>query len=282
MKILFLGGDERQKYACEFLKSNGIISTVLLDFELSHSIKAEIESADVIVLPIPISKDGIHLNMPTKLEIIELLDSINKDQILFAGKIPPILKSKLIEREMRLLDYYEIESFQIKNALLSAEGAIYYAKEKLESSINGANIAILGYGRIGKLLSYLLRSQGAKITVYARKELDLAWSKVNGINALKMNNLSIIGDRRLQSNNYDIIFNTVPYWVMDEEFAKRIPSNVLIIDLASQPHGIDEKLVVKYGLNYYRELGIPGRYAPKTAGEIIGQTIMENIYLRED
>ena len=91
-----------------------------------------------------------------------------------------------------------------------------------------------------------------------------------------MSNLNLI------NNKYDLIFNTIPFWIMDEHFAKSKNSDTIIIDLASRPFGIDEELVNRYHLKYYRELGIPGRYAPQSAGEIIGQTIINNINILED
>ena len=41
-------------------------------------------------------------------------------------------------------------------------------------------------------------------------------------------------------------------------------------------------LIKKYNLNYYRELGIPGRYAPQSAGEIIGKTIIDYVLTKEE
>ena len=52
--------------------------------------------------------------------------------------------------------------------------------------------------------------------------------------------------------------------------------------MASFPYGIDDKLAAEYNLKYYKELGIPGRYAPMSAGEIIAKTIINNILTRED
>ncbi len=282
MSILFLGGDMRQKYACEFLNSNGFSSKVHLDFIWEEAVKSDIKSSSAVALPVPASKDATYLNMDNPIKIIDILNILNENQILFGGKLPETAKDYLNNKSIKYIDYFDIEAFQINNALLSAEGAIFYAKYRFESSVRDANIGILGFGRIGKLLSYLLRSQGAKISVYARKDFDLAWSRVNGINSFNIQKLGDTIDSPLLDRKYDIIFNTIPCWVMNEEFAKKVSDKTLIIDLASYPYGIDESLVHKYNLNYYRELGIPGRYAPKTAGEIIGKTIMNNMLFKED
>ena len=70
--------------------------------------------------------------------------------------------------------------------------------------------------------------------------------------------------------------------IMDEEFVRSTDPMTIIIDLASFPYGMDDKLAKEYNLKYYRELGIPGRYAPVSAGEIIAKTIINNILTRED
>lgn len=42
-----------------------------------------------------------------------------------------------------------------------------------------------------------------------------------------------------------------------------------ILDIASSPYGINQELVKKYNLNYNLYLGIPSKYAPKEASDIL-------------
>ena len=276
MNVLFLGGDLRQKYASDYMIKNGFNSKVYLHFNIEE-IDEEIREAKVISLPIPVSNDGIYLKMQEKSVLInDIIEMTNSDCVIVGGKFTNQIKDKYAINRT-IIDYMEIEPFQIQNALLSAEGAIHYAKQKFEKSIHGANIAIFGCGRIGKILAYLLRSQGATVTVIARCDINLTWSKLIGLNTLK-----IAAKNKLMIKKYDIIFNTIPYRIMDEEFAMSVDPNTLIIDLASSPYGIDDQLVKEYNLKYFRELGIPGRYAPVSAGEIIAKTIINNILTRED
>ena len=276
MKIIFLGGDLRQKYANDYLINNGFDSKLYLNFDVMK-IENEIRDAKIIALPIPISNDSIHLNMnENSILIDDIIEMTKLNSVIVGGKLTNKIMDKYAKNRI-LIDYMDIEPFQIQNALLSAEGAIYYAKEKIEKSIYGSNIAILGCGRIGKILAYLLRSQGAIVTVMARCDVNLAWSKLIGLNTLK-----ISAPNKLITKKYDIIFNTIPHRVMDEEFINALDENTLIIDLASFPYGIDDRFAKEYNLKYYRELGIPGRYAPVSAGEIIAKTIITNILTRED
>jgi dipicolinate synthase subunit A len=280
MKIIFLGGDMRQKYASDYINKHGHISKAYLNFSVSE-IEEDILNSDVIAFPLPATNDGIHINMPTRKEneiaINDIIDIISINALIIGGKFSQESKEIAVQNGRKIIDYMDIEPFQIKNALLSAEGAIYYAKQRFDKSIHGAKIAVLGSGRIGKILAYLLRGQGALVTVIARKDADLTWSEIIGYNTKRFSH------RNTGVNNkFDIIFNTIPYHILDDNFAKMVDKNVLIIDLASSPYGIDDKLVKENNLNYYRELGIPGRYAPKSAGEIIGHTIINNILIKED
>ncbi len=284
MRVIFLGGDLRQKYACDYLNIYNINSEFYPNFDLNQDMKNSIQNASLIALPIPICKDDKYLNITEAnlIDLYEILSLLNKNSMVFGGKFTGNAKDYLFNKGIQYIDYFDIESFQIQNALLSAEGAIYYAKQRLDRSISGLEIAILGFGRIGKILAYLLSLQGAKITVCCRKESDFAWCKLIGFNAVKIKNWGNRSNLESVGDNYDIMFNTIPYRIMDESFAKRYNYDTLIIDLASYPFGMDESIAKEYKLRYYREPGIPGRYAPKSAGEIIGETIINNIHYKEE
>lgn len=275
VKVVFVGGDIRQKIASDYLNEHHIDSIYI-----SHPIDIDLKNyASVLVLPLPVSPDGVHLNTnnenKTKIKINDIINQIGSDSLVLGGKFQKEIKESMQNNNLRYVDYYDIETFQIQNALLTAEGAIYYAKNRMSKSIHSSCVAVLGFGRIGKILAYLCRSQGAKTTVYARGEVDRIWSKVAGIKALKIDSLGID-----EPSKIDIIFNTIPHNIINENILNKIQKDTLVIDLASKPFGIDEELVKKNNLNYYRELGVPGRYAPKSAGEILGQTII-NILNKE-
>lgn len=273
MSILFLGGDERQRYASDYLCKHNYESIHLGSFELNCEFSDIIASTKMIVLPLPVSKDGIHLGLDDKnVKIQNVLDSLPCSCTVMGGKIPHQIVEMVRASRKICVDYYNNEKFQIRNALLSAEGAIYYAKSYFEGSIYGSNIAILGFGRIAKILAYLLHAQGAEITICARKDTDLIWSKLVGFNIVSIKDPI---SNFIDTMHFDIIFNTVPYWIITEELAQAFCDQALLIDLASPPYGIDPRLVGKYKLNYRIESGIPGRYAPKSAGELIAQAVID-------
>ena len=83
--------------------------------------------------------------------------------------------------------------------------------DETDFTIHGSNILVLGYGRIGKSLSRMLKGIGAKVTVVARRRDDLAWIIENGYTPVHLKDLEDI----LPSQN--IIFNTIPHLIMDRK-----------------------------------------------------------------
>ena len=189
MRALFLGGDIRQKYASDYLSKRRIESEAFCDVVLDEEMRQRIETTDALVLPLPVVKIGKYLNTHNniKIEINEIIPYISNNQIVFGGMVGSELRNCLEQNGITVFDYYEEETFKIYNAFLSAEGAIFYAKGRMNRSIHGSHIAIMGYGRIGKILSHLLHVQGAKISVITRKELDRVWSDLSGFSSENIN-----------------------------------------------------------------------------------------------
>ncbi|OJT71237.1 dihydrofolate reductase, partial [Clostridioides difficile] len=49
----------------------------------------------------------------------------------------------------------------------------------------------------------------------------------------------------------------------------KVSQEVTIIDIASSPGGVDYSVVKEAGINATLCLGLPGKYSPKTSGEIL-------------
>jgi dipicolinate synthase subunit A len=84
--------------------------------------------------------------------------------------------------------------------------------------------------------------------------------------------------------NADLIFNTVPALIIDSAVLANVPHDVVIIDLASKPGGVDYPFAEKRGIKAILAPSLPGIVAPKTAGQILARTItriMKNELFRE-
>ena len=61
--------------------------------------------------------------------------------------------------------------------------------------------------------------------------------------------------------------------VFDRTMLEKSGRDTLFIDLASRPGGIDFEAAAELGRKAVWALGIPGKTAPVTAGEIVADTI---------
>lgn len=241
MKICVLGKDKRSLNLKEFYKDK--IGNII--------------DSDVIITPVPISKDGESITGEI-LTIDNLVEFLNvKEKILITGGINDSIREKL-----KGIKYYDIMSYDkiaIYNAIPTVEGAIKVAIENTDFTLNGSNICILGFGRIGKILAKYLSSFGANIFCEARKEEDIALIKAMGYNSIELNVL----DKYLSKMN--IIFNTIPHMILDKKRLEKIKKDSIIIDIASNPGGVDFKSAKDLNIKVLWELGIPSKIAPRTA-----------------
>lgn len=284
IKLALLGGDLRQIALADWMSAYGaeVFCYGLPQDRLpsgAHrcaSVERAIEISDAVILPIPVSRNGIDLNCPLADKLpptsLDEIFSLVGDRRLLGGSFSPSLKRDALKKGIKVIDYFELEELKIRNSVLAAEGALSIAMDNLNISIFGSKSAVIGYGRLAKSLVPMLRSLGSSVTVAARKSVDLAWAVSYGCNALKIgfgehgiSTLSSLAD------GYDVIFNTVPYWLFDEEVIKLLPSSTLIIDLASAPGGVDLKAAEKHNITVIPALSLPGKYAPVSAGRLLGE-----------
>jgi len=80
-----------------------------------------------------------------------------------------------------------------------------------------------------------------------------------------------------ECNDFDVVFNTVPSMIFDRNILGGMDKNTLFIDLASRPGGIDFTAAAELELKTVWALSLPGRVAPKSAGQIIKSTLLNII-----
>lgn len=223
--------------------------------------------ADVIITSIPFTRDNEKITS-TEYKISDVLTYIiERNKILISGAIPLKIKDELEAKNIKFYDLMNIESFVYKNALATSEGAIIKAIENSKKTLSNSNILILGFGRIGKCLSNILRGFNANIYVEARKNIDLALIDALGFKAI---DIEILDDKL---NKFDFIFNTVPSLILDEKRLELVKQDVTIIDLASLPGGIDFNKARQLNLNVDLSLSLPSKITPISAAEYMEEVI---------
>jgi len=225
--------------------------------------------ADFVILPLPVSRDGIHLNLPLSDESI-LLEQLWKDlgkSTVLGGKVTQAQRIDAKKHGVELLDYFDREEVQVKNALSTSEGAIQEAMAATDTTIHGARILVLGHGRIAKILAHHLRALGGDVSVAARRCSERSWAEVFGCRALSMEEMEkLLG-------SFDIVFNTVPSRILGEEQLKKLKPSCLVMELASLPGGIDASAAGKLGVRYLAAHGLPGKAAPGSAAAVLRDSI---------
>ena len=284
-KIAFIGGDLRMPEAARFAKKNcDVLSVYGFDnYEYCHecfgiseetSPEAAVFGAEAIVLGLPCSPDGVTLFAPycsKEIEVKRLIAAISPHSLLLGGKLTPDIKALAQEKNILCHDYFDREELTLKNALITAEGALQTAMAETAHTIHSSKCLVLGYGRIGRFLSAMLKSLGASVTCTARNTKDLALIECDGMNAVHTY------DAVKSISDYDIIFNTIALCVLPEEVLSFVRTDTLIIDLASKPGGLDFESARRLGLKVIWATSLPGKVAPETSGKIIAETVFNII-----
>ena len=73
----------------------------------------------------------------------------------------------------------------------------------------------------------------------------------------------------------NFIFNTIPAVLLDEDKLRKLRRDVVIIDLASSPFGVDFNAATRLKLDAQAYQSLPGRMFPKTAADIIYNCIKD-------
>ncbi len=280
LKAAVIGGDMRQGYLVQSLLDVGFdVSAYGITGEctrLCQNLGEALNNADIAVLPFPVSPDGVFLNAicdDCNIKLDELFFEIKKHgiQTVIGGGFKSSISELAKSCSLNVYDYGADESVKIKNALCTAEGAIEIAMRELPINIHGSQCAVLGYGRIGRILASKLHLLGANVTVYARKPEAIALAEAEALKAMYFNALDE------KCGCFDIIFNTVPSTVLEKHTLTKLKNDCIIIDLASSPGGVDFAEVERLNLKAIWALSLPGKCSPKSAAQIICDCIVKYI-----
>ena len=169
---------------------------------------------------------------------------------------------------MSVIDYMKDEELTVKNAIPTAEGALELAMKELPVTVHGTKTLVSGYGRVGKAAAAAFSALHSSVTVCARHGDALAWAKATGYYTTDMKEIC----RAVRDK--DVIINTVPAPIFDNNVLSFAGKETLIIDLASVPGGVDFEAAERLGLKAIHALSLPGKVAPKTAGENIADAVL--------
>lgn len=265
---LFVGGDERQTFAAEYIESCGNTSAFAYTY---NELKKQISQADIIVLPLPLTRDGKHVNSDPKNGLItleELLFLLRSGMTVTGGMIGDELSQALLCKGITLYDYYKSEELAVLNSISTAEGVIYELIGNGKINLQGSKTLVTGYGKAASAVCRLLYLLGSEVVVAARSDRDRTAAKAHNCKAVSLYDIHNL------ECDFDFAVNTVPALVIDEKVICKLRKDCFMLEIASAPYGIDFEAAEKYGIRVKKAPSLPGRISPKSAGEAIAKIII--------
>lgn len=240
------------------------------NIRVAYDIDEIIAISNIIVTPVPFNKICEFITIPKFISKINEKDDLSTF-LLYAGLLDKESQELLNNNNIKYIDYSKSEKLAIYNSISTAEGIIAEAIIAKNTNLHHSKVLVLGYGKCGKTLAWKLKNLDAKVTVCARRTEDLESAYSMGLNTLYLHNLI------MKINQYDFIFNTIPKMILDEELLSKINPECIILDIASNPGGVDKNAALRYKIPLRHILGIPGKYAPKSSGEEMAKELMNII-----
>ena len=245
--------DKRNVYV-----KNYLIKTGEQVFELKDIKLEELKENDILVFA------------PSKKFEITFMESLPNKIKLICGNLDETLKQVILKKQIDYQNLMEDEIFAVKNASLTAEGVLAKILELSPKSIYDNNILILGGGRIAVALAILFNKLGVKFAITSFNNIKFpryylytptCYYKQEYLKHMK---------------NYDIIVNTIPAKILNDEDLTKISTNTLFLETASVKCLNEEK--VKH-FKYVNCPALPTVYCFETAGRLMYQAIKgENYY----
>ena len=275
-QTILLISDMRQVYLAEILTKKGL-NVRCLDIRNSETAPEQLEKlksflveADMLILPIPVSK------VPDQRQLTDILNkNLINGTLVLGGCFSKEQRELLNGRDIHFLDFMEDAIVTEENAVATAEGAIAQLVNYSPYNIDEAKIIVTGYGCCGKAIAARLKALGARVTVLARRREARKEAKKDGFYAVDF----AFGPE--EAMGAAMLVNTVPAPVVTRTIIRELPRDAYILDIASAPGGCDFACAKEYGIRADLALGLPGKYAPKESAYILNRAI-ERFALREE
>lgn len=282
--IVIAGGDSRQLEVINALSEAGanlyLAGFDQLSFEQQkiHNLTTndiDFSLIDCIIVPVNgLQNDGKAEVFFSSKEVYiteEILLKTPKQCLLFSGISTPFIDQLIKATNRKLIKLFEQDELAILNSIPTAEGALMLAIQHTAITIHSARVMVLGFGRVGLTVARLFSAVGARVLVAARDRADLARIIEMGLEPVELNKQ---GEKTAQ---IDIFINTIPAPVLTSNTIEKMKKEAFIIDLASKPGGTDFRYAEEKGIKNIQALGLPGKVAPKTAGQLLAKVLIRII-----
>lgn len=270
-KIAIIGGDRREAIVAETLRFQGYdIAGFALENEentKNRSLQKCLFGADALILPVRADDGkGNILGKSEKCPVAlgnETIKLMKKDASVFAGVASDALRKIIEESGHTLKEIMEEDKVAVPNAALTAEATLAFLMDYSDTSIRKKTVAVFGFGRVGRACGEIFSVIGCRTAIFCRKEQELIRGRKEGFDVRLYGGLPVFLPKT------DILINTVPAKIVTGKIIASTKKECLLVDLASSPGGIDIEAAEKIGRKHLFLPGLPGKYAPVSAGEIL-------------
>ena len=229
--------------------------------ELLREMGGFISAGRVTVLPIPTTRDGVHLK-DSDVTLTDACAEVGSGDVVIGYGIPSNIAGAVACAGGRVYDAGCDEWFLEKNAELTAECTLgILLSSSGGRALRDMTFGVVGYGRIGKRLSRLLLFLGARVRVFTtREEVRLELCEY-GLGAE-------ISSPTASLDGIDVLINTAPAVIFNE--ASDFPKAMRIIDLASGKNFPWLDSVESYP-------SIPARMFPTSSGRTLAEAALRSL-----
>lgn len=265
LPVSIVPSDNRMKYlASHMLKKGGHLC----------SSYAEIAASGYVICGVPFTKNNTVLNtsLQPPLPIEDFLGMLNSSHLLIGGNLPQTVISYCSDHEIKYYDVLSSHDLVQKNARLTAEGLLISLLSKTTFSISDFRTLIIGYGNCGREIADILGLFTDEIYIY---DNSLTANRAATSQKLKTVSLADIRKTHHPVHQINIIIQTAPENPFDTQTWQTFSSDCQIFQIASSPLNLPKTL----SDNLIPCPGIPGHYAPKTAGILIARDICKHFKL---
>lgn len=263
--ITLLPGDKRMDYAADYMAKKGGSSCTSWN---------QIPDSGYVIGGMPFTRDGkmVNTSIPEPLSIRSLLGMLTPSHILVGGNLPEPVITYCIHHGIKYYDVMTSDDFVQKNARLTAEGLLIPLLSHTTFSIYDCKTLLIGYGRCGKEIADILRFFVRELYIYDTSQPAVKSAKAKHFSVISANELM---DRNHNVHQINTIINTAPVNPFNDRIWRSFPEDCVILNIASFPLSIPFPLSEQV----IPCPGIPGSYAPKTAGSIFAKEICNHFQL---
>ena len=210
----------------------------------------------LILLPVPSTRDKKYIK-DTDILLEDTLSGAGADTVAVGYGLPNSYAALAAAAGAKLLDLSRDEEYLLKNASITAYGALGYILTTDARAPEDLRFGIVGYGRIGSELSRLLLFLGARVRVYTSRTLTRLELGECGMETAPS---SDIYAGKADFSGIDILINTAPKDMSVCFDDGGLPRGMRLLELAS-----GENFAGVSGVE--RLPALPERMYPESAGK---------------